>query len=102
MMAFGMDDSQAPGAPESRSGAFGVGQAEAVINADSAKFNAMVPKGPQLNSVLQPPRASSNGMGQGDYARLLPGMTKPLPSFNGQSPGNAEKSLMIRLQGGGV
>ena len=48
-----MDESApvAPGMPESRTGAFSLGQ-------DSARYNAMVPKSVMPTSVLQPYRPS--------------------------------------------
>ena len=74
-----MDESApvAPGMPESRTGAFSLGQ-------DSAKYNAMVPKGIGQMSVLQPYRPSGNGMSDTDYERVLPGGTT-LPTANGSA-----------------
>ncbi len=88
-----MDESAAvPGAPESRTGAFSLGQ-------DSARYNAMVPKSVVQSSVLQPSRVSMNGMSSSDYERVLPGMSKPLPSSIGSSTQSYQDSMFMRLQG---
>ena len=77
--------------PESRTGAFSLGQ-------DSARYNAMVPKGIMQSSVLQPYRPSGNGMSDTDYERVLPGgMT--LPTANGSSQGTYQQAVYMRLQG---
>ena len=78
--------------PESRTGAFSLGQ-------DSAKYNAMVPKSVGQTSVLQPYRPSGNGMSANDYeARVLPGGTV-LPTSNGMGAGTYQQAMLMRLQG---
>lgn len=100
-----MDDeygSQAPGQPESRSGAFTSGLAQT-----GQKFNSMVPAGFMQHSVLQQSLPSANGMGADDYSRIMPGMSKGgrpviLPSDNGTSDKTYDQNTYLRLQGHNV
>jgi hypothetical protein len=61
---------QAPGMPESRSGAFSTGLAQS-----GERFQSMVPTGFAQHSVLQQSLPSANGMSADDYQRILPGVT---------------------------
>lgn len=92
-------ESQAPGSPESRTGAFGTGQDEGKMALNSAKFNAKVPKTFVQSSVLQNPFRSANGMAPADAERMLPGMSSPMASSNGSSDGSYQQSLYMRLRG---
>jgi hypothetical protein len=101
-----MDDEygsgQAPGQPESRSGAFSTG-----LEQTGEKFQSMVPPGFAQHSVLQQSLPSANGMSSGDYQRILPGMNRGgrpviLPSKNGTSANNWEQTTYMRLQGANV
>jgi hypothetical protein len=88
---------QAPGVPESRNGAFSLGQS-------GAKFNAQTPKGWSQHSVLQQALPSSNGMAPEDYERIMPGVSKGgrpliLPSDNGVSQQTYQQNTYRRLQG---
>lgn len=90
---------QAPGMPESRSGAFTSG-----LEQTGQKFNSMTPRGFQQHSVLQQSLPSANGMAADDYARIMPGVNKGgrpliLPSDNGVSKGTYEQNTYRRLQG---
>lgn len=87
-------ESQAPGAPESRTGAFGTGLSEA-----SQRFMARVPGGMLQTSVLQNPFRSANGMAATDAERMLPGMSHPMASPNGSSEGSYQQGLYMRLRG---
>lgn len=91
-MVAPVDESAAPGMPESRTGAFSLGM-------DSQRFNAQVPKGAGHYSVLQSPLPGLNGMSQQDYeSRVLPGgMT--LPSSNGMGASTYQQAMIMRLQG---
>jgi hypothetical protein len=95
-----------------RTGEFNTGQAgddpgnaptsagqDAGLSLSSQQFNAKTPKAVVQTSVLQPSRPSMNGMSAQDYERVLPGLTKPLPSANGSSADTYQKSLIMRLQG---
>jgi hypothetical protein len=92
---------QAPGGvPESRTGAFSLGQS-------AAKFNALTPRGFSQHSVLQQPMPSTNGMGPRDAERIMPGMERGgrpiiLPSQNGTSSNSWEQNTYRRLQGADV
>lgn len=95
-------DEQAPGVPEGRNGAFQTG-----LTQTGQRFNSMVPPGFAQHSVLQQSLPSANGMSAGDYERILPGMNaggRPviLPSQNGTSQNNWEKTTYMRLQGRNV
>jgi hypothetical protein len=101
-MDLDQSESQAPGTPESRTGAFGTGLSEA-----SSRFMSRVPTGFTQHSVLQQPLPSANGMSPGDYQRILPGVNnggRPiiLPSQNGTSENNWEKTTYMRLNGRNV
>lgn len=68
--------------------------------ADSARYNAMIPRQFSQHSVLQTSMPSSNGYSSRDYQeRMLPGLAKPLPSANGTSQDSYDKSLIMRLNG---
>jgi hypothetical protein len=69
------------------------------LNADADKFNALVPRQFEQHSVLQTAMPSANGMAAADYERMLPGLSKPLPSPNGSSQDSYQKSLLMRLSG---
>lgn len=93
---------QAPGMPESRSGAFSTGLAQS-----GERFQSMVPPGFAQHSVLQQSLPSANGMSPRDYERILPGVTmggRPyiLPSMNGTSENNWQQTTNMRLQGRNV
>ena len=84
------DESAAPGMPESRTGAFSLGQ-------DSDRYNAMVPKTFAPSSTLVNPLPGMNGMSEKDYtSRVLPGGTV-LPTQNGSSSDSWQKSIMLRM-----
>lgn len=90
---------QAPGMPESRTGAFTSG-----LQQTGAKFNSATPKGFAAHSVLQQQLPSANGMGADDYARIMPGVNKGgrpliLPSDNGVSKNTYQQNTYRRLQG---
>lgn len=92
----------APGAPESRSGAFNSGLAQT-----GQKFNSAVPGGWAQHSVLQQPLPSANGMSNKDAQRILPGMERGgrpvvLPSQNGTSGDTWEQNTYLRLRGQNV
>lgn len=89
---------QAPGSPESRSGAFDTGLAEA-----SARQNSMVPRTFTQHSVLQQPWPSGNGMASKDYERMIPGLNvggRPfiMPSLNGIAQDTYDQSMTMRLR----
>lgn len=93
---------QAPGMPESRSGAFSTG-----LTQSGAKFNSAVPEGWAQHSVLQQPLPSPNGMSAQDSQRILPGMVRGgqpivLPSPNGTSSNTWEQNTYLRLRGQNV
>lgn len=93
---------QAPGGPESRTGAFGTGLSES-----SQKFMSRVPQGFAQHSVLQQALPSANGMSAEDSQRILPGMAsggRPivLPSKNGSSDNTWEQNTYLRLRGQNV
>lgn len=97
-----MDDEQAagqaPGMPESRSGAFSEG-----LTQTGQKFNSAVPGGWAQHSVLQQPLPSPNGMSSEDAKRILPGMERGgrpiiLPSQNGTSDNTWEQNTYMRLR----
>lgn len=101
-----MDDEQAggqaPGMPESRTGAFSTG-----LTQTGEKFNSAVPKGFAQHSVLQQPLPSANGMSSEDSQRILPGMSRGgrplvLPSKNGTSDNTWEQNTYLRLRGQNV
>lgn len=69
------------------------------LNADADRFNAMVPRQFSQHSVLQTAMPSANGMLAADYQRVLPGLSRPLPSPNGSSQDSYQKSLIMRLSG---
>lgn len=101
-MAPAQESTQAPGSPESRTGAFGTGLSEA-----SARFMSRVPQGFSQHSVLQQPLPSANGMSGTDYQRILPGINnggRPLilPSKNGTSDNTWEQNTYMRLNGSHV
>jgi hypothetical protein len=101
-MALDQDSMQAPGSPESRTGAFGTGLSEA-----STRFMSRVPQGFAQHSVLQQSLPSANGMSAQDYERILPGVNnggRPviLPSQNGTSAENWQKTTYMRLNGRNV
>lgn len=96
-----MDPEQAAGVPEGRTNAFNAGQSGGLA-ADSARYNAMVPKTSMPQSVLQSPRPGLNAMSQGDYdSRVLPG-GMVLPTANGSSENTYQQSMILRLQGKGL
>ena len=66
---------------------------------DADKFNALVPRQFEQHSVLQTAMPSPDGMAAADYSRMLPGLSKPLPSPNGSSQDSYQKSLLMRLSG---
>lgn len=89
---------QAPGTPESRTGAFGNGLADA-----SARQNAMVPRAFTQHSVLQQQVPSANGMSAKDYERMIPGINvggRPfiLPSQNGIASDTWDQAAIMRLR----
>ena len=93
---------QAPGMPESRSGAFSTG-----LTQSGARFNSEVPAGFAQHSVLQQSLPSANGMSADDYQRILPGVThggRPyiLPSKNGTSENTWDQTTNMRIQGRNV
>jgi hypothetical protein len=93
---------QAPGMPEGRTAAFSTG-----LNQTGERFNSMVPGGFSQHSVLQQSLPSANGMSATDYERILPGVTQGgrpyiLPSQNGTSANNWQKTTYMRLQGRNV
>lgn len=64
------------------------------------QFAAQVPHGVIQTSTLQPSNpVSANGMAADDYSRVLPGLSRPLPSPNGNSQDSYQKSLIMRLSG---
>jgi hypothetical protein len=67
------------------------------INADSARFNALVPRQFSQHSVLQTAMPSANGMSDTDARRMLPGMHTLLPTQNGSSADTYEKAIFMRL-----
>ncbi len=71
----------------------------ASINADSERFNALVPRQFSQHSVLQTAMPSANGMSETDARRMLPGMHTLLPTQNGSSADTYEKAIYMRLQG---
>jgi hypothetical protein len=93
---------EAPGVPEGRNSAFSTG-----LSGTGQRFNSMVPPGFAQHSVLQQSLPSANGMSAQDYERILPGMDKGgrpviLPSQNGTSQNNWEKTTWMRLAGRNV
>lgn len=69
------------------------------LNLNGQQFAAQVPHGVIQTSTLQPANpVSANGMAPADFARVLPGMSRPLPSPNGSSQDSYQKSLIMRLQ----
>jgi hypothetical protein len=66
---------------------------------DADRFNSMVPRQFEQHSVLQTAIPSANGMAAADHARMLPGLSRPLPSPNGSSQDSYQKSLLMRLSG---
>lgn len=88
--------------PESRTGAFSTG-----LTQSGERFQSQVPPGFQQHSVLQQSMPSENGMSPGDYERILPGVNKGgrpfiLPSQNGTSEGNWQKTTWMRFAGRNV
>lgn len=69
------------------------------LNADADQFNSLVPRQFSQHSLLQTAMPSANGMSAADYRRMLPGLSRPLPSPNGSSQDSYNKSLIMRLQG---
>ena len=69
------------------------------INADSARYNALVPRQFSQHSVLQTAMPSSNGMSETDARRMLPGLSTLLPTQNGSSPSSYEQGIYMRLAG---
>ena len=90
----------APRRAQFASGANGTGDiaGNSALNADSARFNALVPRQVGLHSVLQTAMPSMNAMSATDYERVLPG-GYVLPTQNGSSPASYEKSIFMNLQG---
>lgn len=90
---------------EFQTGLTGTGDPDSIasvasLNADADKFNAQVPRQFSQHSVLQTAMPSANGMAASDYEqRMLPGLSKPLPSPNGSSQDSYQKSLIMRLSG---
>ena len=87
---------------EANKGLFGDPDSAAGVSseiADSARYNAMVPRQFSQHSVLQTAMPSSNGMSMADYQqRMLPGGSM-LPTANGSSEDTYQRSLVMRLQG---
>ena len=71
----------------------------ASINADSERFNALVPRQFSQHSVLQTAMPSANGMSETDARRMLPGMPGLLPTQNGSSPSSYQQGIYMRLAG---
>lgn len=73
------------------------------INADSARFNALVPRQFSQHSVLQTAMPSANGLSAQDAERMLPGgqpgQSVMLPTQNGSSADTYEKAIYMRLAG---
>jgi hypothetical protein len=73
------------------------------LNADSERFNALVPRQVGLESVLQTAMPSFNGIGTSDQQRLLPtgqpGKSIMLPSQNGSSPASWQQAVYMHLNG---
>lgn len=92
--------SQTPGAPMSRTMAFGQGQTgtpgevASSLTVDSQRQNAMVPQGFTPQSVLHPYIQSANGMSASDADRRLVGGGM-LKSMNGTSASSYEASRPI-------
>jgi hypothetical protein len=68
------------------------------LPADSAAYNALVPRQFSQHSVLQTAMPSANGMSAQDYQRVLPG-GYTLPTQNGSSSDTYEKATYMRLSG---
>ena len=68
------------------------------IDANSARFNSMVPHQFRPGSLLNQTRPSMNAESAADYARVLPG-GYVLPTQNGQSVSSWETSNYLRMQG---
>jgi hypothetical protein len=69
------------------------------LNQDADRFNALVPRQFAQHSVLQTAMPSANGMSATDYQRVLPGLSRPIPSPNGSSQDSYNRSLVMRLSG---
>ncbi len=70
------------------------------LTLNSLQFAEQTPTSVVQTSVLQPSNpVSANGMAPADFARVLPGMSRPLPSPVGSSVDTYQKSLLMRLQG---
>jgi hypothetical protein len=66
---------------------------------DADRFNSLVPRQFEQHSVLQTAMPSANGMSAADYQRMLPGLSRPLPSPNGSSQDSYNQSILMRLRG---
>lgn len=112
-MATGEDITGPPRLPQmqSRAQEFGTGLSGApedsagvsAMNADSERFNSLVPRQVGLSSVLQTAMPSMNGIGTSDQSRVLPtgvpGQSIMLPSQNGSSPDSWSKAIYMHMQG---
>ena len=87
---------QAPGMPESRTGAFSTG-----LTQSGERFQSMVPPKMIQTSVLQNPFRSANGMSSADAQRMIMPGSGPMASPNGSSEGSYQQALYMRLRGQG-
>jgi hypothetical protein len=70
------------------------------LNLSSQQFQAQIPGHVVQMSVLQPANpVSANGMAAADFERVLPGLSKPLPSPNGSSQASWDQGIYMRLAG---
>ncbi len=69
------------------------------LNADSERYNALVPRQFSQHSVLQTAMPSANGLSETDAQRMLPGLSTLLPTQNGSSPSSYEQGIYMRLAG---
>lgn len=69
------------------------------LNVNAQQFRDQIPGRVVQTSVLQNPMKPMNGMAESDYQRMLPGMSRPMPSSDGSSTDTFNQSLLMRLQG---
>ncbi len=70
------------------------------LTVNAEQFASQTPGHVIQTSVLQPVNpVSDDGMATADFNRMLPGMSRPLPSPVGSSQDSYQKSIMMRLQG---
>lgn len=68
------------------------------IDANSARFNSLVPHQFRPGSLLNQTRPSMNAESAADYARVLPGGYR-LANSNGQSESSWEASIPLKMAG---